>query len=148
MLGNVMTWFDPRPGHPNSISGGKRILSAIAPMLLLRDGAPYICTGAPGGRRIMSAMLHVVTNLVDWGLPPQSAVNAWRTHCEGPDLLIDMRVPQATRDALSAMGHHVVPRVETFASTHFARPSAIVVRGAEKRAGVGALKSSTAIGVD
>ena len=148
MLGNVMTWFDPRPGHPNSISGGKRILSAIAPMLLLRDGAPYICTGAPGGRRIMSAMLHVVTNLVDWGLPPQQAVNAWRTHCEGPDLLVDMRIPQATRDALAAMGHHVVPRVETFASSHFARPSAIVVSGAQMRAGVGALKSSTAIGVD
>jgi hypothetical protein len=54
----------------------------------------------------------------------------------------------ATREALAAMGHHVVPRLETFASTHFARPSAIVVRGTERRAGVGALKSSTAIGVD
>jgi gamma-glutamyltranspeptidase/glutathione hydrolase len=148
MLGNVMTWFDPRPGRPNSIGSGKRILSAIAPMLLLRDGAPFICAGAPGGRRIMSAMLHVVTNLVDWGLSPQQAVNAWRTHCEGPDLLVDTRIPLATRDALAGMGHAISPRVETFASSHFARPSAIVVRGAEKRAGVGALKSSTAIGVD
>jgi gamma-glutamyltranspeptidase/glutathione hydrolase len=148
MLANVMTWFDPRPGRPNSVAGGKRILSAIAPMLFLRGGAPLIATGAPGGRRIMSAMLHVVTNLVDWGLPPQQAVNAPRTHCEGADLLVDTRVPQATRDALVAMGHRVAPKVETFASSHFARPSAIVVRGAELRAGVGALKSSTAIGVD
>ena len=148
MLANVMTWFDPRPGHPNSIAGGKRILSAIAPMVLLRGGAPFLCTGAPGGRRIMSALLHVITNIVDWAEAPQAAVNSPRTHCESADLLVDARIPQATRDALAAMGHSVVPRVETFASTHFARPSAIVVRGAERRAGVGALKSSTAIGVD
>ena len=148
MLANVMTWFDPRPGHPNSIAGGKRILSAIAPMILLRGGAPFLCTGAPGGRRIMSAMLHVVTNIVDWAEGPQEAVNSPRTHCESAELLVDTRIPVATRDALTAMGHQVVPRLETFASTHFARPSAIVVRGTERRAGVGALKSSTAIGVD
>ena len=148
MLANVMTWFDPRPGHPNSIAGGKRILSAIAPMVLLRGGKPFLCTGAPGGRRIMSAMLHVITNIVDWAHGPQDAVNSPRTHCESADLLVDTRVPLAAREALAAMGHHVVPRLETFASSHFARPSAILVRGAELRAGVGALKSSTAIGVD
>ena len=148
MLANVMTWFDPRPGLPNSIAGGKRILSAIAPMVLLRGGKPYISTGAPGGRRIMSAMVHVVTNLVDFGQSPGQAVNGARTHCESAELLVDTRVPQATRDALVAMGHTVTPRLETFASSHFARPSAIVVNGSERRAGVGALKSSTAIGVD
>jgi gamma-glutamyltranspeptidase/glutathione hydrolase len=148
MLANVMTWFDPRPGRPNSIAGGKRILSAIAPMVLLRGGTPFLCTGAPGGRRIMSAMLQVITNIVDWAQGPQAAVNSPRTHCESAELLVDTRIPQATRDALAAMGHTVVPRLETFASTHFARPSAIVVRGRDLRAGVGALKSSTAIGVD
>ncbi len=148
MLANVMTWFDPRPGMPNSIGGGTRILSAIAPMVLLRGGTPFLCTGAPGGRRIMSAMLHVVTNIVDWAQTPQDAVNSPRTHCESADLLVDTRIPQATRDALTAMGHTVVPRLETFASTHFARPSAILIRGGERRAGVGALKNSTAIGVD
>jgi gamma-glutamyltranspeptidase/glutathione hydrolase len=102
MLANVMTWFDPRPGRPNSIAGGKRILSAIVP----------------------------------------------RSHCEGEPLLLDTRIPQAARDALAAMGHQVSPKIETFASSYFARPSAIVVRGRELRAGVGAMKSSTAIGVD
>jgi gamma-glutamyltranspeptidase / glutathione hydrolase len=148
MLANVMTWFDPRPGRPNSVAGGKRILSAIAPMVLLRGGEPFLCTGAPGGRRIMSAMLHVITNIVDWAQGPQDAVNSPRTHCESAELLTDTRIPRATRDALAAMGHTVVPRVETFASTHFARPSAILVRGRALRAGVGALKNSTAIGVD
>ncbi len=148
MLANVMTWFDPRPGFPNSVAGGKRILSAIAPMVLLRGGKPYSATGAPGGRRIMSAMVHVVTNLIDFTQSPGLAVNGPRTHCENADLLVDTRIPPATRDTLAAMGHTVTPRLETFASSHFARPSAIVVKGAELRAGVGALKSSTAIGVD
>ena len=48
----------------------------------------------------------------------------------------------------SSLPFSVTERLETFASTHFARPSAILVSGAERRAGVGALKSSTAIGVD
>jgi gamma-glutamyltranspeptidase/glutathione hydrolase len=148
MLANVMTWFDPRPGHINSIAGGRRIMSAIAPMVLLRGGQPHIATGAPGGRRIMSAMVHVVTNLVDFGQSPGQAVNGPRTHCESADLLVDTRVPPKARESLAAMGHRVVPRLETFASSHFARPSAIVVSGDERRAGVGALKSSTAIGVD
>ena len=148
MLANVMTWFDPRPGLLNSAAGGKRILSAIAPMVLLRGSDPYIATGAPGGRRIMSAMVHVVTNLVDFGQGPGQAVNGARTHCESADLLVDTRIPQATRDELAIMGHRVVPKLETFASSHFARPSAIVITGGERRAGVGALKSSTAIGVD
>ena len=148
MLANVMTWFDPRPGLVNSIAGGKRILSAIAPMVLLRGGKPYISTGAPGGRRIMSAMVHVVTNLVDFEQAPAQAVNGPRTHCESADLLVDTRVPQATQDALTGMGHRVTPRLETFASSHFARPSAIIANDGELRAGVGALKSSTAIGVD
>jgi gamma-glutamyltranspeptidase/glutathione hydrolase len=148
MLANVMTWFDPRPGLPNSIAGGKKILSAIAPMVLLRNGKPYVATGAPGGRRIMSAMVHVVTNLVDFEQSPGVAVNGARTHCESAELLVDTRVPKATQDALAKMGHKVTPRLETFASSHFARPSAIVATGGELRAGVGALKSSTAIGVD
>ena len=148
MLANVMTWFDPRPGRPNSIAGGKKILSAIAPTLLLKEGAPVLCTGAPGGRRIMSAMLHVLTNVADWGMGPQEAVNSARIHCESVDTLVDSRVPEPARAALAAMGHRVTTKVETFASSHFARPSAIRVDGAERRAGVGAMKISTAIGVD
>ena len=148
MLSNVMTWFDPRPGRPNSVAGGKRILSAIAPLVITRDDRPILCAGAPGGRRIMSAMLHVVTNVIDWRRGPQDAVNDPRTHCESPITLIDSRIPAATREALAAMGHRLSPKDETFASSHFARPSAIAVDGPERRAGVGAMKTSTAIGVD
>jgi gamma-glutamyltranspeptidase/glutathione hydrolase len=148
MLSNVMTWFDPRPGRPNSVAGGKRILSAIAPLVITRDDRPLLCAGAPGGRRIMSAMLHVVTNVIDWGLGPQAAVNSPRTHCESPETLVDSRIPVETRDALAAMGHRLAVKDETFASSHFARPSAIRVDGHDRRAGVGALKISTAIGVD
>lgn len=148
MLSNVMTWFDPRPGGPNSVAGGKRILSAIAPLVITRDDNPVLCAGAPGGRRIISAMLHVVTNVIDHGLGPQDAVNSPRTHCESPVALVDSRIPAPALAALAAMGHRVSVREETFASSHFARPSAIAVDGSSLRAGVGALKTSTAIGVD
>ncbi|GAC1455483.1 MAG: hypothetical protein NVSMB8_00820 [Candidatus Limnocylindrales bacterium] len=148
MLSNVMTWFDPRPGRANSVAGGKRILSAIAPLVISRGGQPILCAGAPGGRRIMSAMLHVVTNGIDPGLGPQDAVNSPRTHCESPVALVDSRIPAQALATLAAMGHRLSVKEETFASSHFARPSAIAVDGSTRRAGVGALKASTAIGVE
>jgi len=148
VLANVMTWFDPRPGHVNSIAGGRRILSAIAPLLVLRGDEPFLCAGAPGGRKIMSAMVHVATNVADWGMGPQEAVNTPRVHCESTDTLVDVRVPAAARAALTAMGHRLAVHEDTFASTHFARPSAILVQDGELRAGVGAMKISAAIGVD
>lgn len=146
-LNNATTWFDPRPGATASLGPGRRTMSASSPMLLLRNGAPYAALGAPGGRRIMSAMIHVLTNLLDFGLGIQPTISAPRTHAEGPDTEISTRYPATTLDGLATMGHRIVGQADTIAATSFARPSGIVVDGATLRAGVHPYTPATAIGL-
>ncbi|MFN2521360.1 MAG: gamma-glutamyltransferase [Candidatus Limnocylindria bacterium] len=148
VLADVMTWFDPRPGGINSIAPGKRILWAMAPMVIERDGRPAFVLGAPGGRKIMSAVAQCVVRLVDDGDGPQAGVNRPRVHCEGGTTQVDARVGRAAIGELDAMGHVLDVREETFFSSHFARPSAIAIGqdGGALRAGVSRTKPTLAVG--
>ncbi len=148
VLLDTMTWFDPVPGHPNSIGPGKRVLWAGAPSIVLRGERPLLAVGAPGGRKIMSAVAQSIVNVLDFGDGPQDAVNRPRVHDEGEGLLVDSRVPEAVRAALAELGHEVQVKEETLMSAWFARPQAILVEpetGA-LHGGVDALKPAVAIG--
>lgn len=148
VLLDTMTWFDPVPDHPNSIAPGKRVLWAGAPTLIVRDGRPLLAVGAPGGRKIMSAVTHTIVNVVDFGDGPQAAVDRPRVHDEGEGLLVDSRVPEEIRAELASLGHDVQVKEETLMSAWFARPQAILVDPETRllRGGVDALKPAVAVG--
>jgi gamma-glutamyltranspeptidase/glutathione hydrolase len=146
LLSNGMVWFDPEPGRPNSIAPGKRALVNMTPMLALRDGAPYLTVGAPGGRKIVSAVPQVLANLIDFGLGPQAAVEAPRLHTEGGAVQVDDRMDAGTVAELRRRGHRVVPLRETYSSFYFARPQVIQVTGRGLVAGVDHLRPATAMG--
>jgi gamma-glutamyltranspeptidase/glutathione hydrolase len=148
VLLDTMTWFDPVPGHPNSVAPGKRVLWAGSPSLLLKDARPFLAVGAPGGRKIMSAVTQSIVNVVDFGDGPQDAVNRPRVHDEGEGLLVDARVPASVRAELSERGHAIELKEETLMSAWFARPQAIMVDAATGtlRGGVDALKPAVAVG--
>jgi gamma-glutamyltranspeptidase/glutathione hydrolase len=148
VLLDTMTWFDPVPGHPNSVAAGKRVLWAGSPTLVTDAGKPLLAVGAPGGRKIMSAVTQAIVNVVDFGDGPYDAVNRPRVHDEGEGLLVDSRIPESVRAALADLGHAIEVKEETLMSAWFARPQAILVdqqRG-ELRGGVDALKPAVAIG--
>jgi len=149
LLNNATTWFDPEPGAVASIGPGKRIMSAAAPVLLLRDGRPVAAIGSPGGRRVMSAIYQVIVNLVDFGLGMQAAISAPRVHAEGRLTEISTRFPADVIDGLEQMGHEVVRREDSLSSSFFARPSGIRI-DAETGAlhgGVFQFTPATAIGL-
>jgi len=146
LLSNGMIWFDPEPGRPNSIEPGKRALVNMTPFLALRDGAPYLAVGAPGGRKIVSAVPQVLANLIDFALGPQAAVEAPRLHCEGGPVDVDDRMGAATVSGLRRRGHRVVPLTETYSSFYFARPQVIEVARRGLVAGVDHLRPATAMG--
>jgi gamma-glutamyltranspeptidase / glutathione hydrolase len=125
LLNNGLTWFDPEPGHVNSIQPRKRILWAPTPTIVLRDGRPILALGAPGGRRIISAMVQSLVNLLDFGLDVQTAVTTPRVHCEGPVTEADARLPAPVLDALAARGHRLKVVEENSSSFRFARPCGI-----------------------
>ncbi len=148
VLLDTMTWFDPVPDHPNSVAPGKRVLWAGSPTLVVRDGKPLLAVGAPGGRKIMSAVTQSIVNVVDFGDGPQDAVNRPRVHDEGEGLLVDSRIPESVRAALVELGHTIEVKEETLMSAWFARPQAILVdqQSGDLRGGVDALKPAVAIG--
>jgi gamma-glutamyltranspeptidase / glutathione hydrolase len=149
VLVDGMTWFDPVPGHPNSIAPGKRVLWAGSPTLVVHGDRPLLAVGAPGGRKIMSAVTQAIVNVIDFGDGPQDAVNRPRVHDEGEGLLVDSRIPPDVRDGLAALGHRVDVKEETLMSAWFARPNAILVdpTTGELRGGVDQLKPAVAVGL-
>jgi gamma-glutamyltranspeptidase/glutathione hydrolase len=146
VLTNGMYWFDPRPGTANSVAPGKRVLWAGAPSIVLRDDRPLLVCGAPGGRKIMSAVVQTIVNVVDYGDGPQDATSRPRIHDEGEKLLVDSRVPEDVRSALTRLGHDVEVKVEDVLATNFARPGAILIDGDRLRGGVEGTKIGIALG--
>jgi gamma-glutamyltranspeptidase / glutathione hydrolase len=146
LLSNGMIWFDPEPGRPNSIAPGKRALVNMTPFLALRDGAPYLAVGAPGGRKIVSAVPQVLANLIDFGLAPQAAVEAPRLHTEGGPVHVDDRMGAGTVAELRRRGHRTVALQETYSSFYFARPQVIEITHRGLAAGVDHLRPATAMG--
>jgi gamma-glutamyltranspeptidase/glutathione hydrolase len=119
LLNNCMGLFDPRPGRANSVAGGKRMLSSMAPTIVLRDGAPYLCLGTPGGTRIFPAICQALVNVIDFGMSIQQAVEAPRVWTMGlsgtPEgrLHVEPGFSDGALKKLAEMGHDVleVPKV-------------------------------------
>lgn len=146
LLSNGMLWFDPEPGKPNSIAPGKRALVNMVPVLAFRRGEPYLTLGAPGGRKIVSAIPQVLSNLADLRLGPQRAVEAPRLHTEGGELWVDDRVGAKSLAALVKMGHPVVARREDLSTLFFSRPVAILATRNGFEAGLDHLRAASAAG--
>jgi gamma-glutamyltranspeptidase / glutathione hydrolase len=125
LLNNGMMWFDPEPGRPNSVAGGKTPLSNMAPVILARDGRPWASLGASGGRRIMNCNAQLVMNFTDWHLAAQPSINAPRIDCSTVETLLSWRFPAETVKALRAMRHRVGIRDERLFTGGFASPAAI-----------------------
>lgn len=148
-LNNATMWFDPVPGSVASIGPGKRILSAATPVLVRRNGAPFMTAGSPGGRRVISAVMRVILNVVDFGLGMQAAVSAPRSHCEGRPATVSNRFPAAVPAGLRGLGHDLQVVEDNLSTNWFARPSAIMIHPAtgERRGGVFQFTPATAVGV-
>jgi gamma-glutamyltranspeptidase/glutathione hydrolase len=146
LLSNGMMWFDPEPGKPNSVGPGKRALVNMVPALAFRRGEPHLTLGAPGGRKILSAIPQVLANLADMKMAPQAAIEAPRLHCEGGDLWVDDRVGERNLATLQRMGHPVVARHESPSTMFFSRPVAIRVTPKGLEAGLEHLRAAAAAG--
>lgn len=76
-------------GESNKIEPGKRPLSSMSPTIVLKDSKPFMITGSPGGSTIPTTVLQVITNVIDFGMNIDDAVNAPRVHYQGtPDFVI------------------------------------------------------------
>jgi len=105
LMNNGVMWFDPRPGEPNSIGPGKRPLTNMFPVILREGAAPWIAAGASGGRRIMAAVLQLVSFVADFGMTPEAAAHQPRIDVSDPNkVTADRRLAPDILRALEADG--------------------------------------------
>ena len=118
LLNNEMDDFSAKPGTPNmfgliggeanAIAPGKRMLSSMTPTIVVKDGRTRLVLGSPGGSRIITTVLQVLLNVVDFRMTVQEAVDAPRFHHQWlPDAIrLEQRgFPADVTMALEAMGH-------------------------------------------
>lgn len=130
LLNNELDDFTAAPGASNAYGlvgfeanlpgPGKRPLSSMTPTIVLKDGRPVLVTGSPGGSRIISTVLQVIVNVLDYGMPVAAAVDAPRLHHQWlPDeVRVEQGFPQDVLDELKAKGHRIVtPMGQTSANS-------------------------------
>ena len=119
ILNDEMDDFAAKPGTPNmygliqgernAVAGRKRPLSAMTPTIVLRkDGSFWFSVGSPGGPTIINTVLCVITNVIDYGMNIQQAIDAPRIHHQWlPDELVwePYGLSGDTQKALSTRGH-------------------------------------------
>jgi gamma-glutamyltranspeptidase/glutathione hydrolase len=150
LLNNELDDFTAAPGASNAFGlvgfeanlpgPGKRPLSSMSPTIVLKDGKPVLVTGSPGGSRIISAVLQVIVNVLDYGMDVAAAVAAPRLHHQWlpDDVRIERGFAEDTIAALKAKGHHVIePLGQTSANSIAVTPNGLLgapdprTRGAE-----------------
>lgn len=82
MVNNMLGEEDLNPHGFHQWTPNQRISSMMAPTMVLRDGCPYLVLGSGGSNRIRTAILQVISNLVDFEMPLEAAVAAPRIHWE------------------------------------------------------------------
>ncbi len=100
--------FTVDPAHPNCIAPGKRPMHTIIPGMAMRDGRAAMPFGVMGGHYQPVGHVHFVTNVVDYGMSVQEALDCPRAFAFGNVLQVERGVPISTRASLSALGHTVV----------------------------------------
>lgn len=99
---------------------GKRPLSSMSPTIVLKDGKPVLVTGSPGGSRIISTVLQVIVNVLDYRMDVAAAVAAPRLHHQWlPDeVRVESGFPESVLFELKAMDHLIVePMGQTSANS-------------------------------
>ena len=130
LLNNELDDFTAAPGASNAFGlvgfeanlpgPGKRPLSSMTPTIVLKDDKPVLVTGSPGGSRIISTVLQVIVDVLDYGMDVGAAVSAPRLHHQWlPDeVRAEHGFPDGIIAGLRAKGHTVVvPMGQTSANS-------------------------------
>ncbi len=107
LLNNQMDDFEVKPGCSNSIEPGKRPLSSMTPTLVIKDGKPFMTLGSPGATRIITTVAQVISNIIDYDMDIQEAINVPRMYDRRGELKLEGRFDKKTVEELESRGHYV-----------------------------------------
>ena len=109
LLQNRGHGFSLDPAHVNVIEPRKKTRHTILPALLLKDGLPLMAFGFVGGDMQVQGQVQFLQNLIDFGMDPQSALDAprWRIEDNLRDTALEPALLTGVGDELAARGHRV-----------------------------------------
>ena len=122
ILNDEMDDFSIKPGVPNlygaigneknAIAPGKRMLSSMTPVIVLKNNKPFIVVGSPGGTTIPTSAFQSIVDILEFNMSPGDAVNKPKFHHQWlPDVVyVERTFPPATLKILEDMGYHIVER--------------------------------------
>ncbi|MBS1545607.1 MAG: gamma-glutamyltransferase [Bacteroidetes bacterium] len=122
-LNDEMDDFSSKPGVPNifGVLGGeankiepnKRMLSAMSPTIVEKEGKLLMVVGSPGGSTIITTVFQIILNVAEHGMGMQEAVNSKRIHSQWlPDVVVEEKGALSKKDSLKlvGMGHKITER--------------------------------------
>ena len=111
LMNNGIMWFDPRPGRANSLAAAKRPLTNMCPTVVDTGKELRFALGASGGRRIMPAVMQLISFLVDFEMSVDEAFRQPRLDVSGTPLVtVDASLPATISDHLAE--HYSVTRAQ------------------------------------
>jgi len=120
LLNNELTDFSWNPvdedGRPvaNRVEPGKRPRSAMAPLIIFREGRPYMALGSPGGSAIINYVAKTVVGVLDWSLDIQQAIALPNFGSRNRETELEAgSVVDRLAEPLRAMGHTVLTKPMT-----------------------------------
>lgn len=122
LLNNELTDFNfDLLDHPNSVEGGKRPRSSMSPTIVFAEGQPVLAIGSPGGSMIITTVLQILVNYLDFGMTLPDALAAPRASQRNTaTVFAEPAFRTEWEAALSARGHGFSTTVEIGAATGIA----------------------------
>ena len=109
LLQNRGLGFTLEPGHPNCIAPGKRPMHTIIPGMLTRDGAAVMPFGVMGGHYQPVGHASMLTNMLDYGLDVQAAIDLPRLFAWDGAVEVERGIPAEVAEGLARLGHRPKP---------------------------------------
>jgi gamma-glutamyltranspeptidase/glutathione hydrolase len=118
MFSNQMRHLHADPRDPSRLEPGKRPRSNESPLIVLKEGQPFMALGTPGNDGIWQRLPQVIVNLIDFGMDVQAAITAPRmiyggTQETGTDMApvfnVEDRITEAVIGALRRKGFEIKP---------------------------------------
>ncbi len=100
--------FSLTPGHPNELAPGKRPMHTIIPAMIRQNGRVTLPFGVMGGSYQPSGHARFVTNMVDFGMDPQTNIDAPRCFAAAEGMKVESGYDPSIAARLADMGHHVI----------------------------------------
>ncbi len=107
LLQNRGSGFTLEEGHPNELKGGKRPMHTIIPGMLRKSGKVIMPFGVMGGAYQPNGHARFVSNMVDFGMTPQDAIDAPRAFSDAGDMKVERSYSDLVRQELADLGHAV-----------------------------------------